>query len=73
MPEIGVLEVEAANEKIRELFIARITEAKGIGRARSMIADVLMPTPAAVLEAAKLLADGAAWESRAWASCCWWT
>ncbi|MBN1628340.1 MAG: glutamate mutase L [Thermoleophilia bacterium] len=59
MPEIGVLEVEAANHKIRDLFIARITEAKGIGRARSMIADVIMPTPAAVLEAAKLLADGA--------------
>ncbi|OFW58678.1 MAG: hypothetical protein A2133_08155 [Actinobacteria bacterium RBG_16_64_13] len=58
MPEIGVLEVEAANAKIRDLFIARITEAKGIGRARSMIADVIMPTPAAVLEAAKLLADG---------------
>lgn len=58
MPEIGVLEVEAANNKIRELFIARITEAKGIGRARGMIDDVIMPTPAAVLEAAKLLADG---------------
>ncbi len=62
MPEIGVLEVEAANHKIRELFIARITEAKGIGRARGMIADVIMPTPAAVLEAAKLLADGTARE-----------
>ena len=47
MPEIGVLEVDAANEKIRDLFIARITEAKGIGRARAMIADVIMPTPAA--------------------------
>ena len=58
MPEFGVLEVEAANKKIRELFIARITEAKGIGRVRNMIADVVMPTPAAVLEAAKLLADG---------------
>lgn len=58
MPEFGVLEVEAANQKIRDLFIARITEAKGIGRVRSMIADVVMPTPAAVLEAAKLLADG---------------
>lgn len=58
MPEIGVLAVEAANAKIRDLFIARITEAKGIGRARNMIADVIMPTPAAVLEAATLLADG---------------
>jgi len=62
MPEIGVLEVRAANEKIRDLFIARITEAKGIGRARGMIDDVIMPTPAAVLEAAKLLADGGAGE-----------
>lgn len=58
MPEIGILEVDAANHKIRDLFIARITEAKGISRARSLIADVIMPTPAAVLEAAKLLADG---------------
>ncbi|MCE5253985.1 MAG: glutamate mutase L [Actinomycetia bacterium] len=58
MPEIGVLEVEAANHKIRDLFIARITQAKGIARAKSMIADVIMPTPAAVLEAAKLFAGG---------------
>ncbi len=32
MPEIGVLEVGAANEKIRDLFLNRITEAKGIGQ-----------------------------------------
>jgi uncharacterized protein (TIGR01319 family) len=63
MPEIGMLEVEAANEKIRELFIARITEAKGISRARSIIAGVVMPTPAAVLEAARLLADGTSGEA----------
>lgn len=58
MPEIGVLDVDAANHTIRDLFIARITEAKGISKAKRMIADVIMPTPAAVLEAAKLLADG---------------
>ena len=58
MPDIGVLEVEAANHAIRELFLARITEAKGISRARRLIKEVSMPTPAAVLEAAKLLADG---------------
>ncbi len=60
MPEIGVLEVDAANAKIRDLFLNRITEAKGIGKARGMIADVIMPTPAAVLEAAMLLAGGGA-------------
>jgi len=58
MPEIGVLEVGAANDKIRDLFIARITETKGIARAKSLISEVIMPTPAAVLEAAKLLACG---------------
>jgi len=58
MPEIGVLGVEAANHAIRDLFISRITEAKGINRVRGLISEVSMPTPAAVLEAAKLLADG---------------
>jgi uncharacterized protein (TIGR01319 family) len=60
MPEIGVLEVDAAHDRIRDLFLARITEAKGITRARKLIGGVIMPTPAAVLEAAKLLADGTA-------------
>lgn len=58
MPEFGMLELEPVNEKIRELFINRITEAKGISRVRDMIGQVLMPTPSAVLEATKLLADG---------------
>lgn len=60
MPEIGVLEVGAANDKIRDLFTSRITETKGIARAKDLISGVVMPTPAAVLEAAKLLADGTA-------------
>lgn len=58
MPEIGSVDVEPSNQKIRELFINRITEAKGIARVKSMINDVIMPTPSAVLEAAKLMADG---------------
>ena len=58
MPEIGVLDVESANQKIRELFINRITEAKGVARVKAMINDVIMPTPSAVLEAARLMADG---------------
>lgn len=58
MPEVGVLDVDAANRTIRDLFIARITEAKGISKVGSMIAGVLMPTPAAMLEAAKLFSEG---------------
>lgn len=59
MPEFGKLNLDPVNEKIRELFINRITDAKGISQVREMISAVAMPTPSAVLEAAKLIADGA--------------
>ena len=56
MPEIGVLDVAPCNREIRELFMKNIIRAKGIAKARDVIKDVIMPTPSAVLEAAKLLA-----------------
>jgi uncharacterized protein (TIGR01319 family) len=56
MPEIGVLDVAPCHEEIRALFMKNIIEAKGIAKARSIIKDVIMPTPSAVLEAAKLIA-----------------
>ena len=58
MPEFGRLDIEPVNRVIREMFIGRITEAKGVDRARERIGDVVMPTPSAVLGAAKVLADG---------------
>lgn len=58
MPEVGKLDVDSCNKIIRELFITRIVKAKGIAKAKSLIKNVLMPTPSAVLEAARLLADG---------------
>jgi uncharacterized protein (TIGR01319 family) len=58
MPEFGVLNIEPAREAIRQVFINRIVHAKGIDRAQSRLDRVLMPTPAAVLEGARLLADG---------------
>jgi len=58
MPEIGVLDVAPCNREIRKLFMKNIIEAKGIARARAIIKDVIMPTPSAVLEAARLIADG---------------
>jgi len=58
MPEIGVLDVTPCNREIRNLFMKNIIEAKGIARAKSIIKDVIMPTPSAVLEAAKLVAEG---------------
>jgi uncharacterized protein (TIGR01319 family) len=62
MPEIGKLDTEPCNEQVREIFIRSIVEAKGISRARSIVKDVIMPTPLAVLKAAKLLSEGFAGE-----------
>ena len=58
MPEFGKLDLDPVNEKIRELFINHITQAKGIARVKEVIQDVIMPTPSAVLEAARLIAEG---------------
>jgi uncharacterized protein (TIGR01319 family) len=58
MPEIGKLDLAPCNAEIRELFMKNIIEAKGIARARTLIQDVIMPTPSAVLEAAKIVASG---------------
>ena len=58
MPELGLLELDDVNECVREVFLAHIMEAKGILRAGEIIGQVAMPTPAAVLEAVRLLADG---------------
>ena len=58
MPEIGILEVDKVRDIIRELFIKRIIEAKGLKNAEEFIDEILMPTPTAVIAAAKLLAEG---------------
>jgi uncharacterized protein (TIGR01319 family) len=60
MPEFNVLNIEPARAAIRQIFIERIVHAKGIDRAQAMLDHVLMPTPAAVMEGARLLADGCA-------------
>lgn len=63
LPELNKLNVEPAREAIRNTFLEKIVEAKGLRRAESYIQGVLMPTPAAVLEAGKLLAKGTEDES----------
>jgi uncharacterized protein (TIGR01319 family) len=55
MPRFRVLDVAPARAAIRQVFIDRIVEAKGIDRARAHVDGVLMPTPAAVLDGAALL------------------
>jgi len=60
LPEVGRIEVASVHEIIRDLFITRITHAKGIDRvaSRMELAAQIVPTPAAVLDAARLLAQG---------------
>src|SRR5512146_928099 len=58
LPALDTLDIEPARNAIRDVFMRRIVHAKGIDRAAGSIDRVLMPTPAAVLEGARLLADG---------------
>lgn len=58
MPRLNRLQVDDARRVIRDLFMAHIVRAKGLDQARRDLDGVLMPTPAAVLRTARLLADG---------------
>ena len=58
MPEFGELNIEPARAAIRQVFIDRIVHAKGIDRANALFDEVLMPTPAAVMDGARLLSEG---------------
>ncbi|TCP58023.1 uncharacterized protein (TIGR01319 family) [Tumebacillus sp. BK434] len=58
MPRLNELQVEPAREAIRDVFMERIVVAKGLAEAEALVGGILMPTPAAVLEAAMVLADG---------------
>ncbi len=58
MPKLKKLEVKAAKDVIRQIFITKIIEAKGIKKAEEKTGSIIMPTPEAVLVAAELLAKG---------------
>lgn len=58
MPKFGVLQIEPTQQKIREIFLNRIVQAKGLSQAAALLDDILMPTPSAVLQAVELLAKG---------------
>ena len=58
MPKFGTLNIEPPQKKIREIFLDRIVEAKGLGKAKELLSDIMMPTPSAVLAAMELLAKG---------------
>ncbi len=58
MPSMDRLETEAVKKVISDLFLSRIIEAKGLGKAEAILDNILMPTPTAVMSAAELLSKG---------------
>jgi uncharacterized protein (TIGR01319 family) len=58
MPEINKLNIEPVRKAIRDIFIQRIIHGKGLDKAKEFVGGVIMPTPLAVLNGARLLADG---------------
>lgn len=58
LPEVNILNVEPARQMIRQIFMERIIEAKGLKKAETFVEGIVMPTPTAVLKAAQLLAQG---------------
>ncbi|NLW55688.1 MAG: MutL protein [Firmicutes bacterium] len=59
LPELGRLNIEPVQNEIREIFLQRIIQAKGLDQVEQVIDGITMPTPAAVLQAAERLATGA--------------
>ena len=63
MPKFGVLKIEETQKQIRQIFLNRIIQAKGLSVAAELLDDIMMPTPSAVLQAMELLAQGCEGES----------
>ena len=58
MPQFNKLNIEPARDAIRQLFISRIIEAKGLNILQGMTPYKIIPTPLAVLHACELLSKG---------------
>ena len=60
MPEFNKLNIEPAKQKIKELFISKIIDAKGLHKVQQMTNSEIIPTPLAVLIGCELLSKGTA-------------
>lgn len=56
LPELGTLVIDPVREAIRDEFFTNIVKAKGIDRVRGQLDAEILPTPAVVLDAVRLLA-----------------
>ena len=51
MPRLGELNVLPAQKQIREIFLKRIVQGKGLSEAADLVSGIIMPTPSAMLAA----------------------
>jgi uncharacterized protein (TIGR01319 family) len=58
IPDVGELDTKQVEAIIRELFLKRIINMKGLDKVSSLLDKMVMPTPAAVLRAGELLSKG---------------
>jgi uncharacterized protein (TIGR01319 family) len=58
MPELGRLEIDSARETISRAFLEHVIGGKGLSASSEFARMVKMPTPEAVLNATRLLAQG---------------
>jgi len=58
MPQFNKLNIKPSKQGIRELFIKKIIEAKGLSGVQSMASNEVIPTPLAVMSACELLSKG---------------
>ena len=58
IPAINELDIASSVAAVRDIFMKRITHMKGFDTVRKYVGDIVMPTPAAVLEGVRLLAEG---------------
>lgn len=58
LPSLGSLQVEPVQAEIRQIFLEQIVEAKGLDAMQKRVRSAIIPTPSAVLEAIRLLAEG---------------
>ena len=63
LPEVDKVQIEGAQEIIRDIFVKHITKAKGLEHAVEFIGRDIIPTPKASLNAATLLAKGSKHET----------
>ena len=58
IPAVGELNIGPTTDIIRDLFMSRITNMKGVGGVQRHLNGPITPTPAAVLRAGELLSEG---------------